>query len=890
MRRRWWLLLGTGAGLAALAVALAPWVVRSQLAAALRHAGYPEARVGRVSLGLSSATIRDLALDGTGALTVARCDATWNWLDLAQGRLESVRVSGLVVALAAGPHGPDPAPLLPSSATPGAGWPAELPLGQLDLEGRARLGGLDLPLTVSARDLGAGRAWIAGTLGTELQASGTVAADGQDLVVRCTALPLTTWAQALLRPLPHGGATLPAISATGEVRLGAAGTGAGRIELSGAWGTLTWTGQGTATSLAGQVSAERLDLAQLRVASAPWLPALPVEEFSGQVAATLALTWEAAAWSVAGRVVASDLAASTTAGRMSSARVSAEGRLATRDGLPSVIGAMHLEGGTALLARGVPDLAVTVPSARLSADGQRWHLSADLAAEGASASLAGSGTTDLGTLEGRLLVTDLDLAAWQKRLPPEHALPLTLAGTAAAEVRASRLGGAWGGTASLRVAGLTVAESAWAASAAELDTEGSFSLFPGLPLAAQAVLRVTGGGMAVPAAGIAVSGLHGTFPWAAGFDPGLSGDLRGDLQVNGVAVPGLRLRAQMVDRRISGRADARLLGLIDGSAEGVVDLAAEGVAAHLRLDVPRTVLDDPQALAVAIPALAPWRITGALAATGSVDYRDGQVAPDLRVVIEDAAAGRADLGIQLDGLRAACQLTALAPLATRPDQAATVRRITLKNQVFEHLEGRFSVNGGTLLAQDVCTAWGGGTLTLPRLDADLDARTASTELVVNGVGLDALLLAAAPGRVSGAGRLVGRMPVALTWPEVRVTLGAGRLAADPALGWVRIADRALIAAAVGPGGVADAALRERVVDAVQEFIFSRLELTTTRDALGLLTRVQVAGRGRSGSEPLELGGLGFNIRGVEEALAQALRLGRTPTPPADDTLDRFFGE
>lgn len=832
MRRSWKITGGVLAAtvvLAGVAVAVAPRLVHDRLENELKSAGYPNARVGRVGLGLWSAQISDVALDAQGTATIAAITASWHWSELAKGRLASLQVTGVRVVVAVGPGGPVLDPLRPQSdparAAAPTSWPAELPVGRIEVDGSVRLGDRELMVTGLAQDLGAGRAW-------------------------------------------------------------------GEVVVNSDMGAITLSGQidGGGLGFVGHVEATGLDVREMNAAAQPWMTDLPISGLRGRIDANADLTWTPAAWTCAGTITAAALAGSTPWFTLREATVRAAGRVAAEGGKPVMVGTLRVAPAELTLAVALPGQGVSVPSLVVTSDGRHLHVEVDLQAAGASLHLAGSGTSDLAQTSARITLKDLDLAAWQTRTAALLTVPTSLKGTASGTVQIEGLAGAVQGRGSLAVTALGVQGSGVVATADALAIEGEATLSGSDVRSAHAMVRVTNGAATVPAAGVVVSAMTGTLPWSLAGLGDVTGDLRADVVVAGLTLPGVRLRAQAGGRTISGRVDARVHDLITGTAEGTVTMAPEGLEADLRVLVPRTTLRDSAAVAAALPMLAPWTVTGDLGCEGTITLRRGVLVPALHLSLAEATIEQRASKLMISGLQARIDVVNFSPLTCAPRQLIEAERVSVGGQELTRLAGRVTLVGEQLTLDDGILGWGGGTVAIPSLNADLAGHSAQGDIQVRGVSLDAVCAAAAKDRVSAEGRLVGQMPVSITWPQVAVTLGAGRLEADPPSGWIRIADRAMITQAVGKGGLADADLRERLVDAVQEFAFTRLELVTSRDESGLLTKVRVVGKGRTGADPLELAGLVFNIRGVEEALAQALQLGQTAPAPADDTLDRFFGE
>ena len=907
MKRRSRILLGTLAVCIAGGVAVAlvlPTVARSRILAALHEAGYPAATLATVHLGWSSATVEGFSLTGDDRLRIARMEAQWTWRRLLGGRVDAVVVSGLSAALDVGPQGPDLTPFLPAhsaapaSAPPAAasGWPHEVPVGRVILEDSRivlRHGPLQeqLALTATATDLGGGAAQLtlstSGSIGS-IALAGTVGPAAQDLRLDLHDLALTRCAALV------GREGLPPLSASGRIRWDGTAQVAleltapsGQAALAGTWHAAPGEPLGVS---AGTVHCQQLDLATALAAAQPWLPVLPVSGLGGTAVGDLAVASAGSTWSVAGALTISTVTASHPRGAITAKSIAWSGRAVSSADGPRVTGAVTITGGEVRLAAlaPLPALTITVPDAVVSSDGQRWLGRVRAACNGADVSVDGEADGSLSQLACRFRANSIALAEWLERLHIQ--VPVQVAGTASANGHASCLGGAWSCQATLDVEQATIADPGmqWRVAASHLSADGEATWLAGTPLHARAVLTLADTSIAAPGVGVTISGLAGTFPWALGEDPGLSGDLTGTIAAHGLTVP-VRLRAHLIDQTLRGRAEVRLFDLLTANADGTVSFLPNDLRAQLALELPYTVVSDAAPLIKLVPALSGTTLSGALSASGAVTLAGGVVTPRMHVELSNGVIARPADNLRAEGVDVAAELTGLTPPSTAPLQTFSIRSLSSKDQHAERCDGWYQFTDGKLLLHQIGLDWAGGRIGCPDAVIDLANHTATGDFCATRISLADLLAVLAPGKLTGGGQLSARLPVVLDWAEPHVQLGNGFLRADPPEGWLRITDRTQVAAWIGSGGMVDASLRTQVVDAVRDFSFNQFEAVTSRPADGnLLTKVTVAGVGRTGPNPLELGSLTFNIRGVEAALDQVLRLQRSPPPKADDTLDRFF--
>ena len=893
MRRRWKLALVTALGLTGLGLMAwlaAPVVVRWQVQKTLHEAGYPAASIGRMTLGFSSADLYGVALDPQRDLTVQRIHVLWRWRDLLAGRLRRVDLEGLELAVDLGPQGLDLKPLAPQST-----GKASTPLDEIPVERLVLIGG-NLRLRHGAReerwaitgvlvDAGSGKALIqahaAGEAGTaDLQ--GTIAVLGTgapdlrlDLAEVAADRLGRLWGRDDLPPATLGGTLRWDGAASADLAVTSA---SGPALIHARWS------DGTGAS--GILETPNTDLAALVGIAAPWLPPLPVTQPTGKITAQVTWTWRPGFWSVAGPVSLRGATAATSQGPWTAGRIAWDGRLSSSPGGLEPVGTVTCENLQGTLPLVGP---VTLTSGRISATGGGWAFKAGVHVGTLQATVEGDADSDLARVDSRIVATGVNLAEWSGRFP--GLIPVTVLGTGAVNARVTRLAQTWSGTANLDVAGLTVTDpgKSWQASVGTLAAEGGFHWIPGNAPVARAILRIDQG--AVSAAGAAITGLAGTFPWSLGEDPGLTGELNGTVTVASLTVPA-RLRARLADQTLKGRADARLFDLVDASAEGTVAFTVAGVTADLTVAIPRTILSDPLAIQRIHPALAGLTATGTVSANGTFHYQGTTLTPRLHLDLRDGAGTWAAKQLSIRGLDLGVDLVDLQPLRTAPEQEFAAKEVRWQDQIGTRIGGWWGLSDQRLLIRQWGIDWADGRIGSPLTAIDFSAKRLTGDACATKIDLGPVATLASPGMLTGSGHLTGQIPVTFDWAVPHLALGEGLVKADPPEGTLRFSDRARIAAWIGDGGVMDGDLRRRLVDTVQDFRFTRLELATRREASGgLLAQVVLGGQGRTGATPLELGSLTFNIRGLEDGLIQVLRLQGAPPPAAvkDDTLDRFFG-
>ncbi|MHC4428992.1 MAG: intermembrane phospholipid transport protein YdbH family protein [Planctomycetota bacterium] len=192
---------------------------------------------------------------------------------------------------------------------------------------------------------------------------------------------------------------------------------------------------------------------------------------------------------------------------------------------------------------------------------------------------------------------------------------------------------------------------------------------------------------------------------------------------------------------------------------------------------------------------------------------------------------------------------------------------------------------GTLAIDDLHWSMGEyGHFRADPFSIDLQEPVVAAELDVEAAALGPWLMLLSNGRAHGEGTLRGRLEVGydrrLRQP---LSFGEGLLEAEPASGWVVIGGdeiRELLEASDprfrDPSFSDD--VGDRIVLALKDFAFTVLRLQFLEEHGDTILRIELAGRGRAGVDPIEIGSLTLNIRGFADYLYLAVMLGKEFNP------------
>jgi hypothetical protein len=229
--------------------------------------------------------------------------------------------------------------------------------------------------------------------------------------------------------------------------------------------------------------------------------------------------------------------------------------------------------------------------------------------------------------------------------------------------------------------------------------------------------------------------------------------------------------------------------------------------------------------------------------------------------------------VTADGANGEVDFVSLSPLKTPPGQKLTAGKLKI---------GEMELTGGTLEfamrasdtihVQHTDWTWLGGRAWADDFDIIAGQPVAIT-VHMRDVELKELLAAFAKDKASGDGKISGDIPVVVvSGSDVR--FGNGNVTASRG-GKVQISDMAAIlptaeAAAQAASGASSEQVKKNVIEALSDFQYDTLSARLVNEPRGLVTHVQMRGRGRSGNrQPLfyEL-----NLTGLEKPLKVYLKL------------------
>ncbi len=411
--------------------------------------------------------------------------------------------------------------------------------------------------------------------------------------------------------------------------------------------------------------------------------------------------------------------------------------------------------------------------------------------------------------------------------------------------------------------------------------------------AGRLVGAVTLAGDLVLPGGLSVSEARATIPVTIGL-----GGAQVDAGTNGTATfstastrlgersfPGVGGSFTVQDRRLSGIAAWPVAGAGELELVFSADLGAEPLRGEVLIPAADLAVEDPRLFARLLlgDQAADWRVDGTIGLEGRIDFDGSTRAAHLDARISGGSLESPALGVEIGGIEGAARLSGLTPPVSEPS-SITFSGGRAGSLPLSEGEVRVSLDeSGMLTVSELRWQMGEyGRFEAEPFSVSPDLLAVRTRITGSEMGLGPWLALLTRERAEGKGTLRGAVTVDYD-PSRRgpvLALGPGMLEAHPPAGWIRTGGREevrdLLAASdprFGEDGL-DAEVGDRIADALRDFDFTLLGLEFIEEAGGTLLRAEIAGRGRHGEEPLEIGSLTMNIRGFEEYLSLALRFRR----------------
>lgn len=306
--------------------------------------------------------------------------------------------------------------------------------------------------------------------------------------------------------------------------------------------------------------------------------------------------------------------------------------------------------------------------------------------------------------------------------------------------------------------------------------------------------------------------------------------------------------------------------------EGLLDLTqpATSVDAHARLSHGR--IDEASAIHKLILKLLSVKAGGELTVDATLRNMAGHIDPQVRVRLDETTLVRGEADKQkISGLSLDILFSQLFPLMTDSQQRLAWREGRLGDITLGPADISFSIsNNETLwIERAKINLMERGRFWVHAVKVQRDSQRYDLEVFAEDLSLKSWLETLAGDRVTGEGRLYGRVPIEVTaTPRLKVTYGEGFLVAEPG-GWLRIRDSEEIINNIEQGlAASDAAdssavrdqsiVLDHVTQALKDYEFSLLRFTLQPEGDDVKLVVLTSGKGRQPPYQ-QIGGITANI-------------------------------
>ena len=284
---------------------------------------------------------------------------------------------------------------------------------------------------------------------------------------------------------------------------------------------------------------------------------------------------------------------------------------------------------------------------------------------------------------------------------------------------------------------------------------------------------------------------------------------------------------------------------------------------------PKTTVRARDPIAQVIAALTDLSIEGPIAGEVRLDLQAPERG-DARLVLDGASVREVGGAGAAQGVRGTLALTHLDPLESARPAPVTWERLELGGVKLEAGSAALAfARPGDVLVRDMRVALAGGQVEVAPVRFAWEAPDLALDLRVRGIELAQVLSAATSGRITGDGKLDGRIALRVKLgDDRRIELGDGRLASRGP-GVLRVQMNAEDPdSSPKLGDLLDGTyIRRRVLAAMEDFEYRRLTMNVSDEGTSRV-RARVVGRGKRMPQELDMT---LNFRGVQPLLDHAVR-------------------
>jgi hypothetical protein len=373
------------------------------------------------------------------------------------------------------------------------------------------------------------------------------------------------------------------------------------------------------------------------------------------------------------------------------------------------------------------------------------------------------------------------------------------------------------------------------------------------------------------AGNIVVKEITGDFPiWINESPAGTNASFTmAGISIDNTALPGLTGALSLASEKLNFNVNWPILPGAQLQSKGDFNFAASPAPGEIFITVPQFTLSDGNAVGSLAPGLKNLQITGDVKIGGKFTFENGQTLPNINVQCGNVSVIDPSLGASITGLAANVTFTNLSPLETPGNQQISIKEAKIGKVVLDNGTAALRVEGtNSVLIERSQWAFADGTLLSNAFR--ISPGSGVTDLIVEGqnVSMQTLLETFLPGQATGDGRIYGSLPISVRWPNLQ--FGQGFVYSAPGGGTLQMPTAETKVGDLldqsDPRFATDDAykqLKTKVVSALHDFQYDVIKMDWTTGPDGLVTKVQLQGKGKQGGQAVNLN---IKFTGLDKAL------------------------
>jgi hypothetical protein len=300
---------------------------------------------------------------------------------------------------------------------------------------------------------------------------------------------------------------------------------------------------------------------------------------------------------------------------------------------------------------------------------------------------------------------------------------------------------------------------------------------------------------------------------------------------------------------------------------------------HFTVNVPQTDIADPQTMGKLFAALKPIDLTGGVAVSGEATLVGGLFTPNIKIDLKDVNLGASAWDVKAEKVNGSVAITGFLPLSTPDAQQLTSSKVTFGKFEFKQgaVQFRLIDRQHLFLERTRFQLGESGNFLVHAMMVDFANPALETDVFLEDVNLGDWLTVLTGEKITGSGQLYGRVPVKFhPKDQDMISLGAGFIYSKPGEATLTVGDSKKVADLINradpelAGNAQFAQIKQKAYEALSDFEYSMFRFDLVPEGDTVMLRVETRGKGRKGENPLEIGSLVVNVRGLEPAVNELL--------------------